>query len=263
MQRILNVLKDIFDPRDHVVAPNISKTPVLVDFRSKVPYVKDQGAAGSCTAHAGTELMELLYRIQPSQLAKTVDVNTLRFSPLFQYAQERIIEGTFIADAGAYARTIFKVLTFIGCCLESEDAYNAANVFVMPASAELADASKYKVGAFHRILDVDTAKTVLQSGYSFTVGTPLFSQFDSDEASETGMIALPTGSSIGGHAMHVVGCDDSKAVLDQIGAFTIQNSWSAQWGDKGFCYMPYSYFDKIDGEWDFWTAHFGKPWVKK
>ena len=264
MQRLLNVIKDALDPKDHIVAPNKSVTPVIVDLRAHVAYIKDQGQAGSCTAHAGTELMELLYRTQQSRLAARIGaeaISNLRFSPLFQYAQERILEGTFTSDAGADSRTIFKVLASIGCCLETEDVYEDKNILVLPTSQQLSDASQYKIGAYHRILDIDTAKTVLQSGYTFTVGTPLYPSFESDEAAATGMIALPSGTSIGGHEMHVVGCDDSKDVLGHIGAFIVQNSWGVGWGDKGYCYIPYDYFKHIMSEVDYWTCHFGKPWA--
>lgn len=260
MGYLLNVRKDAYDANDRTVAPNAPSGPVVVSFRSKVPYIKDQGQAGSCTAHAGTELMELLYRTKPSLLGKTVDANTLRFSPLFQYAQERLQEGTFSKDAGADSRTIFTVLAAVGCCLEDEDAYNDEEVFVMPTTAQTNEAKLYKIGAYHRILDVPTAKTVLQSGYSFTVGMPLFKQFQTDDAMANGLIALPSGSSIGAHEMHVIGADDTKQVHGETGAFEVQNSWGPNWGDHGYCWIPYTYFDKTAGQWDFWTAHFGKPW---
>ena len=54
MKHLFNVIKDVFDPRDHIVAPNRSAAAVKVSFRNRVPYIKDQGSAGSCTAHAGT-----------------------------------------------------------------------------------------------------------------------------------------------------------------------------------------------------------------
>lgn len=260
MKHLLNVIKDVFDPRDHVVAPNKAANSVHVDFRSKVPYIKDQGQAGSCTAHAGTSFMELLYRTQPSWLAKKVDVNTLRFSPLFVYGQERMREGTFDSDAGADSRTIFQVLASTGACLESNDLYDAKKIFISPTKEQLADASKYKIGSYHRIIDVETAKTVLVSGYTFTIGMPMYQQFEGDEAATSGKIAMPSGSSIGGHEMHVVGCDDSKEVFGEIGAFIVQNSYGFEWGDKGYCYIPYEYFNKMVSEWDAWTGHFGKPW---
>lgn len=263
MNRLLNVIKDAVDPRDHVVAPNRAAAPVRVSFRAQVPYLKDQGQAGSCTAHAGTEMLEMLVRQHQSNIPLSFARPTLRFSPLFQYAQERIEEGTFASDAGADSRTIFTVLKQIGCCLESDDAYNDKAIMVMPTAAQVAEAAQFRIGAYHRILDVDTAKTVLQSGYTFTVGMPLYPQFESDIAAKYGTIALPQGTSIGGHEMHVIGCDDAKQVGNCIGALEVQNSWGPDWGDNGFCWIPYDYFKAIEGQYDFWTAHFGAPWVPK
>lgn len=260
MKHILNVIKDIFDSRDHVVAPNVPSDIVKVDFRSKVPWIKDQGQAGSCTGNAISANMETLYRMQPSELAKKVDVNTLRFSALFLYGQERMKMGTFDQDSGSDSRTGMQILASIGCCLEPQDPYSDRNIYIAPTKDQIAEAALYKIGSYHRIPDVATAKTVLMSNYTFSIGIPVFNQLESDEAASTGMIAMPSGNPIGGHELHVVGADDSMQVLDQLGAFIVQNSWGATWGDKGFCYIPYAYFNKLSDEIDMWCCHFGKPW---
>ena len=256
MNHILNVIKDVFDPRDRVVAPNSPSESVKISYRSLVPYIKDQGQIGSCTANAGTEHFELQVRVKSSEVPLSYARPSIRLSPLFQYAQERIIEGSFTSDAGADSRTIFKALTTVGCCLESDDPYNTSNIFILPTSAQVGEAANFKFQAYHRILDIPTAKTVLTSGYTFTVGMPLFSQFESDQAASNGFIAMPSGSPIGGHEMHIVGADDSKEVLGQVGSFEVQNSWGEAWGDRGFCWIPYSYFDNVSCEWDFWMGHF-------
>jgi C1A family cysteine protease len=264
MKHVLNVIKDIFDPRDHAVAPN-RKDNVSISFRELVPYWKNQGTAGSCTGHAGTEMLEMLYRRQWSRLGQRVDVNNLRFSPMFLYTMERVLEGTFSIDAGAESRSIFQALAKIGCCLESDDPYNEAEVITMPTPAQIESATQYKIGAYHRILDVDTAKTVLESGYTFTIGIPVFQQIESDEAAATGFLRVPKNSDspIGGHEMHVIGANDSKEVLGEVGAFEVQNSWGKGWGDHGCAWIPYRYFEATESEWDMWTAHFGKPWKPK
>ena len=44
--------------------------------------------------------------------------------------------------------------------------------------------------------------------------------------------------SIASHAVHIIGYDD---VLRK---FTFANSWGPSWGDKGYGYLPYGFFDK-------------------
>lgn len=265
MKHILNVVKDAYDHRDHVVAPNAASNPVILSFRSQVAYIKDQGSAGSCTAHAGSEHLEMSFRKHLSNLPASIDRSVLRFSPLFLYGRERMMEGTFAEDAGAQSRTIFRVLSKYGCCLETEDPYDAQNIYMQPTNLQMSTAALYKLNSYHRVLDVDTAKTVLQSGYSFTIGMPVFQSLEGDEVAVSGLVPVPTrlDNPIGGHEMHVVGCDDSKNVLGHVGAFEVQNSWGSGWGDHGFCWVPYDYLKSVEGEYDMWLGHFGAPWKPK
>jgi C1A family cysteine protease len=53
---------------------------------------------------------------------------------------------------------------------------------------------------------------------------------------------------LGGHAVTLVGYDDTK------GTFKVRNSWSAKWGDKGYCYFPYDYITDSNLCSDFWTV---------
>lgn len=265
----MNVRKDAYDARDRVMPPVLLKAPVHVDFRHEVPYIKDQGQEGSCTGHAGTENFERAVRVFPSDVPASFERNKIRLSPQFVYAMERIDAGAFDVDGGSDSRTLFKVMTKYGGCLEAEDAYCDQKCFEMPTPAQITEAKNFRFGAYHRIQDVDTAKSVLLSGYTFVVGTPLYEQFESDECSCTGMVAVPgtNDNEIGGHEMHIVGAQDDFVVHAagqmHTGAFIVQNSWSDSWGAKGFCFMPYAYFDTTQGAWDMWVAHFGKPWQPK
>jgi C1A family cysteine protease len=62
--------------------------------------------------------------------------------------------------------------------------------------------------------------------------------FESDIANNTGLIPIPDTNNetlLGGHELCLIGFDDSKEL------FIVMNSWGSSWGDKGFCYIPYSY----------------------
>lgn len=52
---------------------------------------------------------------------------------------------------------------------------------------------------------------------------------------------------LGGHAVLAVGYDDTAS------QFIVRNSWGADWGDRGYCRMPYDYLANRDLSDDFWT----------
>jgi C1A family cysteine protease len=63
-----------------------------------------------------------------------------------------------------------------------------------------------------------------------------------------GMIPFPapTEKLEGGHAIYMVGYDDTLA------AFRIVNSWGEAWGDHGFGWLPYDYVLRGLAD-DFWV----------
>jgi C1A family cysteine protease len=55
----------------------------------------------------------------------------------------------------------------------------------------------------------------------------------------------PGDQKLGGHAVLIVGYDDTKKCL------IVRNSWGENWGDKGYFYLPYQFV--INGfAFDFW-----------
>jgi C1A family cysteine protease len=256
---VLNVVKDKLDHRDHLAAPVGVTLPISGDLSAFLGPVKNQGALGSCTAHAGTELREFLYRkFYSLEFDKTVPTAQFQLSPLFQYAMERIAEGDFSVDNGAQSRTIFQVMAAHGCCLATQDPYIEADVFVQPTAAQLADATPYQHISYHRCLTVDIVKSTLANGYCTTVGIPVFNSFESAAVAQTGLVPVPTATdpNIGGHEMLIFGYDDTKNVLGHVGAFHVRNSWGEGWGEQGNCWIPYDYFTAapVAGQFDFWTA---------
>jgi len=63
----------------------------------------------------------------------------------------------------------------------------------------------------------------------------------------------------GNHALLAVGYDDNLKIRNRrpkgpvtVGALRIQNSWSEEWGEKGFGWVPYEFVSKGRAQ-DFWT----------
>ena len=54
---------------------------------------------------------------------------------------------------------------------------------------------------------------------------------------------------MGGHAVVAVGYDNATQ------RFTARNSWGRNWGQKGYCTMPYAYVTSAQLAQDFWAIY--------
>ncbi len=253
------VIKDVPDARDHLAAPPPpdGALPERADLSAWLGPVKDQGQLGACTGFAFSGLREFLFRrFTAYEQNKALAASLAVFSPLFLYYQERVLEGDIGTDGGAQSRTGVKVLAATGVCLENSDPYIPARFEIAPSTQALAEAPLYRVGAYHRVLDLDTLRGVLASGYVSSLALQVYASFESDTVAETGAVPLPLPGErcLGGHEVLVYCYDDAARVVK------VRNSWGLGWGQAGNFTLPYEYFN---GElvMDMWTAHLGRPWV--
>lgn len=268
----LGRIKDAKDGRDHFVkhlfygiAPASNEEsfrstidiplPTTVDvFHGLSLPVYDQGNLGSCSANAG-----VLYRRFLAQKFSKWSSPDQDLSRLFLYYQERLLEGTVGEDAGAQIRDTFKSLAKVGVCPAVDDEYDPlqfASADVNDSPSDHIDAAKYKIGAYHRIPDVNTARSVLASGYAIELGFAVYESFESIGADGImPMPKVPGEQVLGGHAVLIRGYDDHRE------AFYVQNSWGEGWGDHGCFWMPYAFLNDTElSQPDMWLGHLGKPW---
>ena len=105
-------------------------------------------------------------------------------------------------------------------------------------------------------------KTCLDLGLPFIFGFIVYESFV--EIGKDGIMKMPDphGAILGGHAVAAVGYDDdmeSKGAAapfraGEKGFMIIRNSWGTNWGDSGYCYMPYSFITDSKYCDDFWTV---------
>ncbi|HZK71033.1 MAG TPA: C1 family peptidase [Clostridia bacterium] len=216
------------------------KLPASVDLRDLLSPIEDQGNIGSCTAHAGVAALEYL---ENKNKVKFTDL-----SRLFVYYNTRVIEKTVSYDSGAEIRNTIKAMAKQGVCNEGMCPYIEKNYKKKPPASCYTDGIKRKILTYSRLTTLTDMKSCLASGFPFQFGFSVYSSFCSDKVAETGIVNLPTKreSLEGGHAVLAVGYDDSTQ------RFLVRNSWSAEWGMKGYFTIPYKYLTNSNLADDFW-----------
>jgi len=237
----LNWRPDRPDSRDYIFTATPTEVPAVVDLRQYCSKIEDQGSMGSCTGCAISSAMELILKRQN----RLVDL-----SRLFIYYQERLLEGSVNRDAGAYLRTGIKACYTWGAPDEKIWRYDPRLLKQRPSPAAYADALKRKVTEYRRCPDFNSVKNALIAGNPVVVGFVVYRSFLSPAVTRTGIMTYPNvkkDQPLGGHAVCLVGYDDSKQ------AFIAKNSWGIGWGIGGYFYMPYRVIQDTRMSADFWA----------
>ncbi len=239
-------LNSIPDQRDtlYKFAPPLTEAqlPPKADLRPNIDWMYDQGNEGSCTAQSSASAVRF-----ERKRAKLSEIDPSRN---FLYWNERNMEGDIKTDAGAQIRTAMKVLNQYGICHENLWDYGPSTMYATPAKAAYSDAAKNVVSLYSAVDQNHSAlRACLADGHPFVFGFAVYSSFLDDSVTNTGVVPMPTTSEEqkGGHAVLAVGYDDASRM------YIVMNSWSNQWGDKGFFYMPYAYLEDPGLADDFWT----------
>ncbi|NEW05125.1 C1 family peptidase [Paenibacillus sp. SYP-B3998] len=250
--RTYNVKRDKRDFRDYFYRSvnyiREQQLPRKVDLRSQLSPIVNQGQLGSCTSNA------IVSGLREYWLRKERN-SSMRLSRLFHYWHERKLEGTVNRDSGATVRDGMKVLQKIGVCSEEDWPYRTARYKVKPDQVAESTAGTFRIAAYHRIYDLAGIKAALADGHPVVFGIWLYESFEGAVATRTGRIPYPNRKKeqlLGGHALLAVGYQDGKQKGQ--GVIIVRNSWGKDWGDKGYGYIPYSFFKNSLLTFDYWTG---------
>ena len=233
-------IPDLPDHRDFLYEQTKITIPDKVDLRNFCSNIENQGQLGSCTGNAIVGVMEIL---ENKNKVKFVDL-----SRLFVYYNERLMEGTILTDSGALIRDGIKSVAISGVCTEVLWPYNIKKFRYKPTIKCYRDAATRKITQYFRLNTLEDKLNCLASGYPFIFGFSVYESFESETVAKTGVVLMPTVNEkcLGGHAVCCVGYDKIKKV------FIVRNSWGIEWGDKGYCYMPFDYLNNSNLSDDFW-----------
>ena len=269
------------DPKDFKIATiyklfgikEPAKLPTKVDLRAKCSPIVDQGQLGSCTANAGSGLVDFCENKQ--------GYGFLVGSRLLLYYNTRvkIEKNPAKQDTGCTIRGTLKSLGTYGICKEPTWPYIISKFGTAPNKTAVGEAANYRALTYALVDQPGMSGTAVLTAIKQQLvnGIPMefgFDVFDSySQASRTGAFPYPSKNEnrVGGHAILCVGFDDSKVITNTIdktstkGAFLIRNSWGTGWGEKGYGWLPYDYVTKnFQGTrlaTDFWVL-LSEAWKK-
>jgi len=181
---------------------------------------------------------------------------------LFIYYEERVLIGSVRYDSGAYIRDGIKVVNKKGAPLENLWPYNTSKFATKPPTPAYTDALKRTVTGYQRCTNFAAVKNAVAAGNPVTIGFTVYDSFEGAWADiphgqpGSGMMPFPntaTEQQLGGHAVCIVGYDDTMPVAGKAnGRFIVRNSWGTSWGDNGYFYMPYDVIKDTRMSSDFW-----------
>ena len=226
-------------------AVSAAKLPNKVDLRPLLTPIEDQGDTNSCVANAVAGAYE--YWIKKATKADQ------SISRLFVYYNARWRDGSQNEDGGSVIQLAMEGLRKFGACSESLWPFETDNVLRKPGDDAYQDGAPHRVHDMAQVpLELETWKQALAEGKPIVFGIELFDTFD-DCTDRGGVVPMPAPTDLtrkkhSGHSMCAVGYNESEKV------FIIRNSWGSDWGDGGYCYMPYGYLlNEKFNDGDCWT----------
>lgn len=209
------------------------KAASSVDMRKDFTAIKNQGEMGACSAFALVAIFESIIKRNTGK-----DVN---LSEQFVYFNARKILGSTEVDKGSSFASVLQTMKRDGVCTEEEFPYNPTCPEEEPPKEAYDSALDNKIV---KVLDVghdlENIKSALTEGYPVAICLRIFNSFNPVK----GLIPIPDEDDVksggGLHAMVICGYNDDY------GYFVVRNSWGTNFGDNGYCYVPYSYIGSKD-----------------
>ncbi len=241
--------KDRLDHRDAIYRlqlPAHAKVDETIDYKlATLPAmdfpIYDQRQTNSCVANATGRNVEYLMRAQ--------GVFDFHPSRNFIYWVARAAIGEQNKDNGCEIRDAFNCIAAYGVPHEPIWPFEDYYIKRTPTRVVFRDAVDHKALTRQPVPQkLDHLLHCLAHRLPIVFGTNVFPSWD--DPGETGRIPLPAPGekSTGGHAIMITGWHAATK------SFQFVNSWGAEWGERGFGYLPADYVLNPDLSSDFWSA---------
>lgn len=226
---------------------DFDQLPPVVDLRKYLTSIEFQ-VGNSCVANAFAGAYEYLAK---RHLGDAADV-----SRLFIYYNARAELGEEQHDEGSTMEAAINALKNHGACSEEIWPNDETAINDEPPQEAYDHGAKFTIeDAEYVDTNLDLWKSTLAEGYPIVFSMQTFNSFQDEPTRNRGKVSMPKrneqqAEEHGWHAMLCVGYSDK----DQM--FIVRNSWGDDWGDKGYCYIPYKYLmnRELNGN-DAWVVH--------
>lgn len=211
---------------------SVGELPPRVDLRQYMTAIENQGETNSCVANAVAGAYEYLVKRHLGEEAYDV-------SRMFIYYNARYLEDATDEDEGTAIGDALEGLKTYGACSEETWPFDEELVNEEPEEGAYDEAKNFLVEDMAQVpVDLDAWRQALAEGNPIVFGIALYKSFDAHR--KKGLVPMPSPSeaareSHDGHAMLCVGYSDPDKL------FIVRNSWGDDWGDDGYCYIPYAY----------------------
>jgi hypothetical protein len=206
--------------------------PPRVDLSPQLPPPRSQTPSRTCVSWAVT------YAAGSNAMQRADNEHRLvALSPAFTYA---LAGGTPTCQRGTSISRTLEILRTIGA-LPLEDFIFDANACARePSRDEMTRATRWRIKGWSRVdaHDLAAVKGQLARGKPVIFGMPVGPRFQAHRSADV-LSALDSGTGLSGHAMVLIGYDDSRQ------AFRLQNSYGREWGDNGYAWISYTAWQQV------------------
>ena len=218
--------------------------PKSVDLSANLPTVGNQRGYGTCVAWSTGYYLKTYLNARDQNIGTSALNSSNTFSPSYLFRAIPDSQKGADCDGTSIDKALEAMKTGGITTLSTTPSFT--NTKGQPgecdnsrlSSSEKSAAASTKIDRYFRINPITpmSIKSELAAGRPVTVGLSVGKSFQNYKG---GVISSDTSE--GGHAMLLVGYDDSKGAN---GAFRGVNSWGSNWGESGFYWIDYNYLVK-------------------
>lgn len=213
----------------------VVKTPSSFSLEQYCGKVKDQKGTGFCHSFSASAIKEIQENIETERI--------LEMSPLYIAREVKKIDG-LPNEEGTNLINICKTLANHGSIFERYypfEKYKEGSL-VFPELKNEDNLNYFKIKNYARTNTIEEMKQALLLKKPVLLGIMCVDTIRTLNNNKGKFVPYPLGGSfLGGHAVVIVGYDDTLEHDGHKGHFRIMNSWGETWGDKGFAWLPYDY----------------------